>query len=251
MKPSLIIKCLLIVVTILLGTCESFGQNKDSTAQNNVATNAVQTPIPKTIKGAIAISTDAMQYILPVQPNINIEYIWNGMAIGFYAGLVYPDANMTVNPFASGQYTMPGTVYYGKAFKLYFKNYDIKRPKRYWSAQFECKPQWFNNVNFMDQPAGDESQVYYTMSNKTTVLGLDMLRGHEYGEQNILHIDFFYGIGVHDRISTSVITSSSRPFGIDGDGALGTYKGYIWYLTPVIGLKFGFNYLIKDKSANQ
>jgi hypothetical protein len=188
----------------------------------------------------ISISTDAMQYIMP-QPNINIEYAWNRMAIGLYGGIIRPDFGTEVNTFANGQYTLPGNVYYGKAFKLYFKYYDSRKPNRYWCAQLICKPEWYNNQSFMDMPQ-EELRAYYTMNEICTVWGLDLLRGHELAGKNIVHVDFFYGIGIHDRMRTYTVTSSNTAYPYYGYMQLGTFKGYIMYPTPVIGLKLGFNY---------
>jgi hypothetical protein len=207
-------------------------------------------PFPR----AIAISTDAMQYIIP-QPNFNIEYIWNHQAIGFYTGLIQPLSFFAVNPIADGQYTDPGTVYNGWAFKLYYKWYDKKRPKHYWCMQLEYKPEWFNNLSFYDQTS-EEQTVDYTMNEKAAVYGYDLLRGFEYGEQDAMHLDFFFGIGFHYRVMNYDVTSlnSNGFYGNNnntpiGDGtstiSLGNHTAGFLLPTPIVGLKFGLNFLMK------
>ena len=204
---------------------------------------------------AIAISTDGLQYIIP-QPNINIEYIWNRMAIGAYAGIIMPTDEFAVNPIADGQFTDPGTIYNGWAFKLYYKWYDKKWPKHYWCLQFEYKPEWFSNHDFYDQPE-EELHVYYTMSENATVYGYDLLRGYEYGEKDAMHLDFFYGIGFHYRVMNYDVTSLSANGGYNGTNtvtymnysiSLGHHTGYLFLPTPILGLKFGLNFLIKKHS---
>lgn len=201
-----------------------------------------------TTRKAIAISTDAVQYVFN-QPNINIEYVWKRFSAGLNIGIIRPDPAFAVNVLSNGQYLWPGTVYHGIAFRLSFKYFDMKHQKRYWGAFLVCKPEWYKNVSFYDMTdPTEETGVDYTMNENATVLGIELVRGHELGYNNAMHIDFFYGLGFHDKLRNFTVTSMSTPTGErDGSGILdlGNYKGSVSYLTPVLGLKFGLNYLFK------
>ncbi len=198
----------------------------------------------------ISISTDGMQYILN-QPNISIECAWDRYSIGLYGGIVIPSHLFAVNPLAAGQYTNPGTVYSGAAFKLYFKYYEAKKLNHYWAIQLEYKPEYFNNVSFYDEVVQDEVVDNYTMNEKTTVFGIDLLRGYELNElsiPNVIHADFFFGFGVHVRDRDYTVISNTYSGGFGGREYMpyvGTYKASVVNYTPVIGLKIGFNYFTK------
>ncbi len=233
--------------------------------------NSISVPVPeqkqtnKKDVGTITVSTDLLQYIL-LQPNINIEYCWNRMAIGIYGGIIQPDLVFQVNPLANGQYTMPGTVYSGEAFKAYFKYYGKKRANTYWCLQLECKPERYNNVSFMDILNNGQEYPYqamydnYTINEKTTVWGIDLLHGHQIDLLNIIRFDLFYGFGVHDRVRNYNVTSStltysnqwgSGPYNYSYPGYLipGTYIGYVCYFTPVVGIRVGLFNSIKKTIA--
>jgi len=232
-------KCFFALILFSLQFTLGISQKVDSSTLNK--------PVPISAEKVIAISTDGMQYILD-QPNICIEYMWNRFSIGVYAGIIIPDANFEVNPFANGQYTNPGTVYSGAAFKLYFKCYDVKKTNHYWAIQLECKPEYFNNTDFYDEPVHDEVLVSYTMNEKATVLGIDLLRGYELRKPNILHLDFFYGFGLHLKNRDYTVSSSNTTGGMGGQKYMptdGIYQTVAADFTPVVGLKLGLNYIIK------
>lgn len=219
---------------------------KDSIRQN--------APFPK----ALCFSTDALQDFFP-QPNLNIEYAWSHNAIGLYTGLILRSANFAVNPFANGQYTDPGTVYNGWAFKLYYKLYDKKWPNHYWCIQAVYKPEWFNNELFFDETKPDEATVSYTMSEKASVYGIDILRGYELVSKTHFHLDFFFGVGLHYHVMNYNVTSLdaqgylSSPAKGYADGGYYIYSGSntlnVLIPTPVMGLKIGFELLKKPKDT--
>lgn len=204
--------------------------------------------------GCISLSTDATQYIL-MQPNINVEYDWNRIALGLYAGIIKPDPLFEIDPLADGQYKLPGTVYNGLALKLYLKYYDEFKPFAYWCVQGICKPESFSNIDFTDAAIQDEYTISYNMSESSIVLGFDFLRGYELDEsiENCpIHIDFFFGIGFHDRFSNYNISESSSSELLTETGRVfqpqnGNYTNSVFYPTPVIGLKLGFNYHVKAR----
>jgi hypothetical protein len=82
------------------------------------------------------------------------------------------------------------------------------------------------------------------MNENTVVLGLDIMHGHEINENHIFHLDFFYGLGYHCRIRDYSITSLWGTTAIPDNGEvlqIGNYHKLDIYITPVIGLKMGFN----------
>jgi len=261
-------KRLLLIVFCFVQVYFLHAQIHDSLSQSKPIDSSKQACFHKHIIGTIAASTDLAQYIFQ-QANICVEYKWNRMTIGIYGGIIKPDPTFFVNPLANGQYKLPGTVYTGYALKLYFKYFSKEGPINYWCAQLECKPEWYNNQNFRDiLNTGQDYPYYaiddyYTMNEKTTVLGIDMLHGHEFEINNFLHIDLFYGLGLHDRIRDYTVTSSTllgsytqsstpqSPYNGNCPGYLipGTYIGYVWNFTPVIGVKLGIFYPVKKTGS--
>jgi hypothetical protein len=214
---------------------------KDSASKATLQTRIVKDTLIQ--KKYFTVSIDVAQYVM-LQPNIGIEYRRNNLEFGLNFGLVFPWRD-SVNILANGQYKWPAPIYYGEAFRAYCKFYNPKKIHRYWAVQAVVKTLWYHNRGFMDQPDGDESQVYYTMSENATVLGIDVLNGKECRMSDEMHLDIFWGVGFHDRLRTFEVTKSSD----GGPGSylpLGTYKGYIDYLTPVFGMKLGFSFLHKQ-----
>ncbi len=191
--------------------------------------------IRDTIK-EFSITTDVAQYIL-YQPNIGIGFRWNGSVIEINAAKIYPGQLYSDNPFANGQYSFPGLVYQGEAFRVNYKHFIRNHPKRYISAQAMYKHEWFNNVNFTDAYNGDNS-LEYTMNEKTNVVGLDISEGIIIGKNSWYHLDFSVGLGLHDRLRNFDVTSVTN---LTAGPGLGNYNGYIWYVTPVFSFKAGFN----------
>ncbi len=185
-----------------------------------------------------SISTDLLQYLV-YQPNIGFEYRRKKFAWGINFGVVHPDPTFYVNPLADGQYTWPGTLYNGEALRAYWKVFFKNNPSSYFCVQAEYKYLWYNNGSFMDMPNGDEFQVNYTMNEKATALGIDVLLGKEWLAFKIMHFDIFYGIGYHVKYREFTVVTSNFPY--PGDWMpLGSYKGSVSYPAPILGLKGGF-----------
>jgi hypothetical protein len=196
-----------------------------------------------------SFNTDLLQCAY-FQPNIGAEYRRNKVECGLNIGYTFPSPLFSVNTLADGQYTWPGTVYYGEALRLYVKFFaNPNKPTHYWSFQVTIKNQWYNNVDFTDQPSGGDIPFYYTMDEKETVLGFELLHGHEFYAGSLLYFDLFYGLGYHVRFRQfEVVTSSSyNPY--SGYLPCGYYKGTISYLLPVVGFRAGFNFRHKTAAV--
>ncbi len=199
-----------------------------------------------------SITTDLAQYGL-FQPNIGFEYKIDTLAFGINVGLIEPSPIFAINPLANGQFTDPGTVYSGIAFRFYLKIYNKKHPYSYWSFQAVYKKEAFNNISFSDEYR-DEILNTYTMSENGTVMGFEILHGNEITAKDENYtIDLFYGFGYHVRAMNYTIsdenTSPTYP-GPEYNGLTialpGTYSSTFSTFTPVIGLRIGWNYLKKE-----
>jgi len=204
-----------------------------------------------TYSSLFSITTDLAQYGL-FQPNLGIEINIDTISLGFNFGLVEPSPMFAVNPLADGQFTYPGTVYRGTAFRFYLKIRTKKHPYSYWCFQGVYKKIAFNNISFSDEYR-DEILNTYTMDENSTVAGLDILHGNLIaGNDQGYTIDFFYGFGYHIRTRNYTIynenSSPSYP-GPEYNGLTialpGTYQTVLSIFTPVVGFKVGFNYLKK------
>ena len=232
-----IMKYSLITLLLLFNFTFSKAQKKDS--------------VPKHI--LYTISTDLAQYALS-QPNIDFEYTTSSsICAGINFGYIMPSLLFKINTLANGQFTEPGTVYSGIAIRLYLKFYGLRHFQNYWCIQGVYKSISFNNVSFEDT-YGDAYWNNYTMSEQTSVVGIEILNGHESTTKNrVLNLDLFYGLGFHFRIRNYTITNATlsdphipglypnKPIAYNG-----TYSGTLFLLTPVLGIKIGFNHLKKE-----
>jgi hypothetical protein len=91
----------------------------------------------------------------------------------------------------------------------------------------------------------------YTMSERANTFGLDFLHGNEFNPfSKYFDIDLFYGLGVHERFRNYNISNQSY-FGFinpsNSDIAYdGNYTNVLTIVTPVVGLRVGFNYVKKS-----
>jgi hypothetical protein len=201
------------------------------------------------------VSSDLAQYFL-CQPNIDLSIrLFHQGAIGVNLGLVEPCLLFAQNPLTSQQYTNPGTVYSGIATRLYFKFYPGKKHKSYWDLQLVYKKLSYNGVGFSDQ-YGNSVLNIYTMNEHETVYGLEAMHGHELTRENEhLNVDVFYGIGFHERLRNYQVTSENVVVAPGSDlqnlamAMPGNYSGTLSLFTPVIGLKFGWNYLKRNQTG--
>ncbi len=208
------------ILILLIITCNSRAQVHDSIKE-------------------FSITTDIAQYVL-YQPNVGIGFQYNRSVFEINAGIIYPEPLFSVNPFVNGQYTAPGLVYKGESFRVNYKYLLHNHPKWYISEQTMYKNESFNNFEFTDAYNGDNGYSYTITNEKTKVFGLDMLVDLILGENSWYHLDFSAGLGMHDRLRNFDVTSVTM---LNVGPGLGAYTGYIWYITPVIGIKAGFNFL--------
>ena len=218
-----------------------------TTAQATSTVTEFDTAAPR--HKVYSISSDIAQFFL-FQPNLDFEYrVSRVLAIGANIGIVEPSLLYSQNPLVTAQFKDPGTVYQGTALRLFVKLYTHRS---YWCLQgvykkLTCPATYFSD-NF-----GDVLNMYY-MSEAETVFGLEFLHGHQLtkkGER--FNADLFYGIGWHERFRSYTISDQTEVVspGADMASAIiispGNYTAYLSYLTPVIGLKFGWNQVKKDK----
>ena len=201
-----------------------------------------------------SFTTDAMQYLLH-QPNVGVEYRTENFAYGLNIGLVFPDNAFAVNPFANAQYTWPGLVYYGEALRAYWKFfYNENMPANYFSVQLEYKYLWYNNVGFTDYEPSTSININYSMNETANALGFDVLHGHEWQLLDIIHLEVFYGLGLHIKVRDYTVLPSafsSNPINTQFPPLVGSYKDAISYPAPILGFRVGFNLLNKKAANNQ
>jgi hypothetical protein len=188
--------------------------------------------------------------------NENLVYVEYGLNsnfnIGIAAGNIHPGF-WAASYLSMPSGLLPATIFTGYGGRLYGKYYlNVNNDRRsYISVQFVYKKMSYNNVTFSSQ---DPSQYYeeyddYVLQNgKETVSGLDILFGWEFScIHNRLFFDIFTGIGVRDRVYQETIVSSYRQN--QNTGQILSYPPFppsvytynIKYVTPVTGIKIGFN----------
>jgi hypothetical protein len=233
--------------TLLNLTPETKPATVDSSSNQN---SSIEGIYPK--HKAFTISSDLAQYFL-CQPNIDFSIrVLHQAEIGLNIGLVEPCLLFAQNPLTSAQYTEPGTVYSGIATRFYFKFYPGKAHKSYWDLQLVYKKLSYNNTGFNDQ-YGNSVLNIYTMNEHETVYGLEVMHGHELTHENEhFNVDVFYGVGFHERIRNYQVTSENVVIAQGSDyqniamAMPGSYSGTLSLFTPVLGLKFGWNYLKRN-----
>lgn len=198
-----------------------------------------------------SISTDLMQYFL-CQPNIDFQCrVSKQIDIGINLGLVEPSLVFAENPLSDIQYKNPGSVYSGYAFRLYCKLFPSKYVKNYWSVQIVYKSLAYQNTGFNDNYNGGQVLNTYYMSEKEMVYGGEIMHGHRLSKQGEhLYVDLAYGLGLHQKFRNYTILSSSYVIAPGSENNVSTlaqpgiYYSAMSVLTPVVSLKFGWNYLV-------
>lgn len=197
------------------------------------------------------VSTDLAQYFLG-QPNIDFEYhVSYHNAFGVNLGYVSPCLLYAENPMATGgQYTDPGTVYNGAAIRIYYKYYPGHFHKSYWEVQGVYKNLSYNNTGFDDEYEEGAIRNVYNMNEKETVLGIELIHGNRITrEGDKFYADIFYGGGIHQRNRAYQIYSQTLMVSPGADyqnlvmATPGYYTSVLNLVTPVIGIKLGWNYL--------
>jgi len=199
------------------------------------------------------ISSDLTQYFI-CQPNIDFAIrVLRKEEIGLNIGIVEPCLLFAQNPLASEQYTDPGTVYKGIATRLYFKFYPGVAHKSYWELQLVYKKLSYTSTGFSDDYENSSVLNTYNMNEQESVYGIELMHGNELTKENQhINIDFFYGAGFHERVRNYQVTSQEIFIAPGADlqnlamATPGSYSGTLSLFTPVIGLRFGWNYLKRN-----